>query len=73
MAANALAGPMHNVFLLDVTAAIGRCGNCGRSGPMAKARVFSHAPEKSSAVRYSTRSSCGWCVVPAVPGSTCPA
>jgi hypothetical protein len=37
---NALVGPVHNVFLLDVTAAIGRCGS-------------------------------GWCVVTAVPGSTC--
>jgi hypothetical protein len=41
---NALAGPLHDVFGPDVTAAIGRCGNCGRTGPMAEVRVFDHAP-----------------------------
>ncbi len=41
---NALAGPLHDVFGPDVTAAIGRCAVCGRTGPMAEARVFDHAP-----------------------------
>jgi hypothetical protein len=41
---NALAGPLQDIFRVDVTAAIGRCGNCGREGPMAEARVFDHAP-----------------------------
>jgi hypothetical protein len=31
---NALAGPLHDVFRPDVTAAVGGCGNCGRIGPM---------------------------------------
>jgi hypothetical protein len=31
--ANALAGPLHDVITLDVTAAVGRCGNCDRTGP----------------------------------------
>ena len=41
---SALAGPLHNVFRPDVTAAIGRCTNCGRTAPMAEVRVFDHAP-----------------------------
>jgi hypothetical protein len=41
---NALAGPFQDVFAVDVTAAVGRCTNCGREGPMAEVRVFDHAP-----------------------------
>ena len=28
---NALAGPLHDVFCVEVTTAIGRCTNCGRT------------------------------------------
>ena len=42
--ANALAGPLQDIFRVDVTAAVGGCGNCGRTGPMAEVRVFDHAP-----------------------------
>ena len=41
---NALAGPLHDVFRVDVTTTIGRCTACGRTGPMAEVRVFDHAP-----------------------------
>jgi Family of unknown function (DUF6510) len=41
---NALAGPLHAVFGVEVTTAIGRCGTCGRTGPMAEVPVFDHAP-----------------------------
>ena len=41
---NALAGPLHDVFSVEVTTAIGRCTNCRREGPMAEARVYDHAP-----------------------------
>jgi ribosomal protein S27E len=41
---NALAGPFHDVFCVEVTTAIGRCTNCGHAGPMAELRVFDHAP-----------------------------
>jgi hypothetical protein len=41
---NALAGPLHEVFRVDVTIAVGRCRECGRTGPMAEVRVFDHAP-----------------------------
>jgi ribosomal protein S27E len=41
---NALAGPLQDLFRVEVTTAIGRCTNCGREGPMAEARVFDHAP-----------------------------
>ena len=41
---NALAGPLQDVLRVEVTTAIGRCGNCGRTGPMAEVRVFDRAP-----------------------------
>jgi len=41
---NALAGPLHDVFRVDLSTAVGRCTQCGRTGPMAEARVFDHAP-----------------------------
>jgi hypothetical protein len=41
---NALASPLHAVFGVEVTTAVGRCGTCGRTGPMAEVRVFDHAP-----------------------------
>jgi uncharacterized protein DUF6510 len=41
---SALAGPFHEVFCVDVTAAVGRCTGCGRTAPMAEVRVFDHAP-----------------------------
>ena len=41
---NALAGPLHDVFPLEVTTAIGRCIQCGRTAAMAEVRVFDHAP-----------------------------
>ena len=40
----ALAGPVGNLFRVDVTTAVGRCTGCGRTGPMAELRVFDHAP-----------------------------
>jgi Family of unknown function (DUF6510) len=42
---NALAGPLQSVLgVVEVTVAVGRCGNCGRTMPMAEVRVFDHAP-----------------------------
>ena len=41
---NALAGPLHDVFRVEVTTAVGRCRGCGRTIPMAEVRVFDHAP-----------------------------
>jgi ribosomal protein S27E len=41
---NALAGPLHDLFRVDVTTAVGRCTGCGHTGPMAELRVFDHAP-----------------------------
>jgi Family of unknown function (DUF6510) len=40
----ALAGPLHDVFRVDLSTAVGRCTQCGRTGPMAEVRVFDHAP-----------------------------
>jgi len=42
--ANALAGPLHDLFRVDLSTAVGRCTACGRTTPMAEVRVFDHAP-----------------------------
>ena len=41
---NVLAGPMREIFAVDVTSATGRCVGCGRAGPIATLRVYRHAP-----------------------------
>lgn len=41
---NALAGPLREVFAVDMTAAIGKCAACGRTGPVATLRVYSREP-----------------------------
>jgi hypothetical protein len=41
---NTLAGPLGEIFAVDVTVAIQRCAHCGRTGPVAALRVYRHAP-----------------------------
>jgi hypothetical protein len=41
---NALGGPLGEVLGVDVSGAVGRCGGCGRTGPVAEARVYDRAP-----------------------------
>ncbi|MEV0406387.1 DUF6510 family protein [Actinoallomurus sp. NPDC050550] len=41
---NALAGPLSEIFTFDVTTADTRCAGCGRTGPVADLRVYTHAP-----------------------------
>ncbi|MDI1464455.1 DUF6510 family protein [Catellatospora sp. KI3] len=41
---NALAGPLREIFAVDLTAASGRCAHCGAEGPVALLRVYAHAP-----------------------------
>jgi hypothetical protein len=41
---NALAGPLLEVFAVDVTAAVGQCVSCGLIGPVAAMRVYRRAP-----------------------------
>ncbi|PZS33099.1 MAG: hypothetical protein DLM58_08510 [Pseudonocardiales bacterium] len=41
---NALAGPLGEIFAVDLTVAIQRCAGCGRTGPLATLRVYRHAP-----------------------------
>jgi hypothetical protein len=41
---NALAGPLREIFAVDLTAATGRCAGCGRIGPIAELRVYLDAP-----------------------------
>jgi len=41
---NAIAGPLREIFAVELTAALGRCAGCGRVGAVAKARVYLDAP-----------------------------
>ncbi len=41
---NMLAGPLAEIFAVDVTAAIGTCAGCGRTGAVATLRVYGRAP-----------------------------
>lgn len=41
---NALAGPLQEIFAVDLTSAVGRCAHCGVAGPVATLRVYGHAP-----------------------------
>jgi hypothetical protein len=41
---NVLAGPLRELFAVDVTVATSRCAGCGASGPVAGLRVYTNAP-----------------------------
>jgi hypothetical protein len=41
---NAMAGPLREIFAVDVTAATARCAGCRRAGAVAELRVYAHAP-----------------------------
>ena len=41
---NAMAGPLREIFAVDLTAARGQCVHCGLSNPVAALRVYSRAP-----------------------------
>jgi hypothetical protein len=41
---NALAGPLGELFAVDVTTATARCAGCARMGVVAELRVYAHAP-----------------------------
>ncbi|AQZ67954.1 unnamed protein product [[Actinomadura] parvosata subsp. kistnae] len=41
---NALAGPLSEIFAVDVTSATGRCVSCGLAGPVASLRVYGPDP-----------------------------
>lgn len=41
---NALAGPLSEVFAVEVTTAVGRCRNCGTSSQLATFRVYGPEP-----------------------------
>lgn len=41
---NALAGRLSDLFAFDLTAAVGRCINCGTSGMLGAAMVYQSAP-----------------------------
>ena len=40
---NVLAGTMRELLSIDITTVRGRCAGCGRTGPLAEARVFRSA------------------------------
>jgi hypothetical protein len=41
---NILAGPLAEVFAVDVTAAFTTCAGCGRAAAVAELRVYANAP-----------------------------
>jgi hypothetical protein len=41
---NQLAGPLREVFAVEVSAAVCRCASCGLTGPVAALHVYAHAP-----------------------------
>jgi len=41
---NALAGPLREIFAVEVTTATGRCASCGRNDTVASLRVYTHSP-----------------------------
>jgi len=41
---NMLAGPLREIFAVDVTGATSRCAACGRTGAVAALLVYSDAP-----------------------------
>lgn len=44
MDGNVLAGPLRELFAVDLTGAVVRCATCGSIGPLARMRVYAHAP-----------------------------
>ncbi|TYB35114.1 hypothetical protein FXF50_24620 [Micromonospora sp. AP08] len=41
---NMLDGPMRELFAVDLSSAMGRCDQCGTTGPVGGLHVYSHAP-----------------------------
>lgn len=41
---NALAGPLRELFAVEVTGAVLRCAGCHRTGPLAGLHVYTRAP-----------------------------
>ena len=41
---NAIGGLLHEIFGIEMTAAIGTCANCGATGPVAETVVYLQAP-----------------------------
>ncbi|HLU73078.1 MAG TPA: DUF6510 family protein [Nonomuraea sp.] len=41
---NVLAGPLSELFAVDLTAATGQCASCGRTGPVATLKVYGPDP-----------------------------
>ena len=41
---NALAGPLREIFAVELTGATGRCASCGRVDTVAHLRVYLDAP-----------------------------
>jgi hypothetical protein len=41
---NALAGPLSELFAVDIVSAEGRCTGCGTTGPVAQLRVYGPGP-----------------------------
>lgn len=65
---NALAGPLQEVFAVDVTTAVGTCASCGMTAPIASLRVYTRAPGlvarcpgcEEVVIRYVRTPASGW-------------
>jgi hypothetical protein len=70
---NALAGPLHDVFCVEVTTAIGAARTVAAPGRWLRCGCSTTPPAWLPAVRSATRSCCGWYTTAAAPGWTCAA
>ena len=68
---NMLAGPLSDVFTVDISTAVGQCASCGTSAPMGATRVYADAPGLVARCPSCARWCCGWSAGPAGPGWTC--
>ena len=41
---NAAAGELRDIFAFDITAAVGQCNGCRKTGPMAETQLYAQAP-----------------------------
>ena len=65
---NVLAGPLGELFAVDITAAVTTCAGCGRRGPVAELHVYSSelgtvarcAGCQSVVLRYARTPAGGW-------------
>lgn len=63
---NALAGPLSELFAVDVVSAEGQCTGCGTTGPVAQLRVYGAGPGPGLVARCPV---CGQVILRVVRGN----